>query len=80
MKPQEIVEKLEQVPLFEELTDERGELELYRLAKLVEERTYRRGEWLFQQGEISDRLFIVLDGRVRLTRIDREGSRIRSVI
>jgi len=73
MKPQEIVEKLEQVPLFKELTDERGELELYRLAKLVEERTYRRGEWLFQQGEISDRLFIVLDGRVRLTRIDRDG-------
>ncbi len=73
MKPQEIVEKLKQVPLFENLTDERGELELYRLAKFVEERMYNRGAWLFQQGEVSNRLFFILDGRVRLTHIDREG-------
>jgi hypothetical protein len=73
MKPQEIVEKLKQVPLFEDLTDERGELELYRLAKLVQVQTYNRGEWLFQQGELSDRLYFILDGRVRLTHIDQEG-------
>jgi len=73
MKPQEIVEKLKQVPLFEDLTDERGELELYRLAKLVQMQTYQRGEWLFQQGELSDRLYFILEGRLRLTHIDQEG-------
>lgn len=73
MKQQEIVSKLKQIPLFENLTDERGELELYRLAPLVQERTYEQGTWLFQQGEPSDRLYFILDGRVRLTHIDQEG-------
>ncbi len=73
MEPQEIVAHLKQISLFQRLTGERGEYELYHVARIVREATYERGEWLFGQGEISDRLYLILEGRVRLTRIDRDG-------
>ncbi|MBN1259126.1 MAG: cyclic nucleotide-binding domain-containing protein, partial [Anaerolineae bacterium] len=73
MDPKDIVAKLRQIPLFETLTTAREELELYRIAKLVNFAEYDPGEWLFAQGQPASRLYLILRGRVRLTALDREG-------
>ena len=74
--PKTIVEYLRQVPLFSGLDDEEGELELYRVAELVQQAEYRPGEWLFKQGDPARRLYIIIEGKVRLYRLDREGNTV----
>lgn len=73
MEPQQVVAYLKRMPLFADLDDERGEMELYQIAKIVEEKTFNQGEWLFAQGQASDRLYYILEGRVQLNRIDPSG-------
>ncbi len=73
MEPQQVVAYLKRMPLFANLDDERGEMELYQIAKIVEEKTFNEGEWLFAQGQGSYRLYYILEGRVQLTRIDPNG-------
>lgn len=73
MEPQQVVAYLKRMPLFAHLDDERGEMELYQVAKIVEEKTFGAGEWLFGQGQSSDRLYYILEGQVRLTRVDPDG-------
>ncbi len=67
------VTTLKAIPLFQDFREERAELELYRVAPLLHDQVYGNGEWLFRQGEIADRLLIVLEGRVQLTKIDPDG-------
>jgi membrane protein YdbS with pleckstrin-like domain len=74
--PKTIVEYLRQVPLFSDLDDDEGKLELYRVAKLVQQAEYRPGEWLFKQGDPARRLYIVIEGKVRLYRLDRQGNTV----
>ncbi len=74
--PKTIVEYLQQVPLFSDLDDEEGKLELYRVAKLVQQAEYRKGEWIFKQGDPASRLYIIIEGNVRLYRLDREGNTV----
>lgn len=73
MQPQEIVEKLKTFPLFAKLDYAEGELELYRLAEIVHEAEYEISAQLFTQGQPSTRLWYVLEGQVRLSRVDLEG-------
>ena len=73
MEPQQVVAYLKRIPLFVNLDDERGEMELYQIAKVVEEKTFNPGEWLFGQGQSSDRLYYILEGQVQLTRVDPNG-------
>lgn len=73
MEPQRIVAYLKKIPLFSELNDERGELALYHVAKVVQERTLKPGDWLFGQGDIVEGLMMIVKGQVRLTRVDRMG-------
>ncbi len=73
LQPAQAVAFLKTVPLFQELRKERSEVELYRIASLVHDQVFGNGEWLFRQGEIADRLILVLEGRIQLTRIDPEG-------
>jgi len=73
LQPRALVRALQAIPLFEACRDTRGELELYRVAELVHDQVYGNGEWLFRQGELSDRLVQIVEGRVRLTQVDREG-------
>ncbi len=73
MELQKIVINLQRIPLFEKLTDERGVMELYRVAKVVSEQVFNEGEWLFGQGDSSDRLYIILEGSVQLTRVGPDG-------
>ncbi len=74
--PKVIVDYLRNVPLFADLDDEEGELELYRVAGLVQQAEYRPGEWLFKQGDPARRLYILIEGKVRLYRLDRQGNTV----
>ncbi|MBN1487375.1 MAG: cyclic nucleotide-binding domain-containing protein, partial [Anaerolineae bacterium] len=75
MEPKEIVEHLKHIPLFKNLTDKRGELELYHMVEehIVHEVSHDIGEWLFNQGKQSTQLYMILEGKLRLTRVNREG-------
>ncbi|MFN2108949.1 MAG: cyclic nucleotide-binding domain-containing protein [Anaerolineae bacterium] len=73
LRPAKAVDLLETVSLLENFRAERWQTELYRIVPFLHDQVYGNGEWLFRQGEISDRLLIVLEGRVQLTRIDPDG-------
>lgn len=68
-----VVAALRTMPLFEDFSDDRAEMDLYLIAPLVHDQVYGNGEWLFRQGEISDRLLLVIEGRIQLTKIDPDG-------
>jgi hypothetical protein len=55
---------LKSVPLFESV----GAGDLRRLARLVHERTYRDGEYMFEQGKPCSAMFIIRGGGVELVR------------
>jgi len=57
------------VPLFDAL-DEQDQAEL---RSLMAETTLRRGETLFNEGDPGDRLYIVLDGKVKLGHTASDG-------
>jgi serine/threonine protein phosphatase PrpC len=57
---------LANMPLFERLT----ERELLRVMQAVEVRQYEDGEVVIREGDKGDELFIVLDGKVRVSRGD----------
>ncbi len=69
----QLVATLKTIPLFQDFRDDRAEMELYRIAALMHDQVYGNGEWLFRQGEIADRLLLVLEGRIQLTKIDPDG-------
>ena len=73
MEQEKIVACLQQIPLFQDFTDRNGVLELYRVAPLVKEVTYGVGDCLFGQGDLSDRLYYIVEGQIRLTSFDHEG-------
>ncbi len=79
MELKDIVGYLRQLSLFHNLkpdSDARDERLLYLVAEKVQEAEYAPGEVLFSQGEPSDRLYIVLRGRIRLTAFDPDGNRV----
>jgi len=73
LKPNHLITTLQEIPLFGALSDRAGELELYSVAQITHEQVFGNGEWLFRQGEISDRLFLILGGRIQLSAVDQEG-------
>jgi CRP-like cAMP-binding protein len=73
LQPARAVDLLETIPLFENFRTQHWADELYRIVPFVHDQVYGNGEWLFRQGEISDRLLLVLEGRVQLTMIDPDG-------
>ena len=73
LQPTQVVTYLEMMPLFQNFRAERWENELYWIAPLVHDQVFGNGEWLFRQGEVSDRLKLVLEGRIQLTKIDPDG-------
>ena len=73
MNEAEIIRHLKKIPLFQGLTDAAGKAELRALVPLVHEMDYQTGDLLFGQGDLSNRLYLIVSGQVRLTRLDREG-------
>jgi CRP-like cAMP-binding protein len=73
LKPSQLVPTLREIRLFEDFTGRQGNVDLHRIAGIVHDQVYNNGEWLFRQGEISDRLYYILEGRIELTQVDRNG-------
>jgi CRP-like cAMP-binding protein len=63
---------LKQVTLFEGLTP--GDLR--RLARIVHERSYRDGEYIFEQGKPGTALYLVREGVVEIVRRRRSGEEV----
>jgi CRP/FNR family transcriptional regulator, cyclic AMP receptor protein len=60
---------LRRAPLFESLDDE----ETRALRAGVTDVELARGERLFDEGDVGDRLYVVLDGKIKLTRTSADG-------
>jgi CRP-like cAMP-binding protein len=73
LHPSKLTKTLREIPIFEDFTDRIGTLELHHVATLVHDQVFNNGEWLFRQGEVSDRLYYALEGRVELTQVDENG-------
>lgn len=58
------VELLRELGIFRELSDE----ELAKVAELAVEKSYAAGEYVFHEGEPGNRLFVIVEGRVRISR------------
>jgi CRP/FNR family cyclic AMP-dependent transcriptional regulator len=60
----DVADALAQIDIFRDLHPEGIE----RLAKVCAEETYRVGEVIFREGEVGDKLYLILDGKVRISR------------
>ncbi len=74
-KGRDLVDFLKQVNLFEDLTQ--GDLK--RLARIVHERIYRDGEYIYEQGNPGVALYIVRGGVVEIVRRKRNGEEVSLV-
>lgn len=64
-----LVDLLRSVELFDGLTDQQFET----VASVFDERTYKRNEMVFEQGNEGDRLYVVREGFVEVIVGDRQG-------
>ena len=62
---------LRRVPLFSELDPE----DLQRIALSAEERLYPAGAALVREGDFGDELIVIVEGAVRVTKVDGEAER-----
>ena len=67
-----LVDFFKQVSLFEDLTQ--GDLR--HLARILHERTYRDGEYIFEEGKPGTAMYIVRDGVVEIVRRKRNGEEV----
>jgi CRP-like cAMP-binding protein len=67
-----LVDFFRQVSLFEDLTQ--GDLR--RLARILHERTYRDGEYIFEEGNPGTAMYIVRGGVVEIVRRKRNGEEV----
>ena len=71
-----LVDFFKQVFLFEDLT----QADLRQLARIVHERTYRDGEYIFEEGKPGTALYIVRSGVVEIMRRKRNGEEVSLVL
>ncbi len=57
-----IVEKLSNVELFKGLNFD----ELKEIVKIIDQETYNKNEYIINEGELGSRLYIIMDGTVRV--------------
>jgi CRP-like cAMP-binding protein len=67
-----LVDFLKQVTLFEDL----GRWELRRLARIIHERDYRDGEYIFEEGKPGAALFVLRRGLVEIVRRGSQGKEV----
>lgn len=65
------LEELRAITLFRELTGD----EIRRLAKDLDERDYKRGETVFQEGDVPGVLYVIQKGAVEITKKAPSGHR-----
>ena len=63
---------LKKVELFEEL----GDADLKRLSRIAHERSYRDGEYIYEQGKPGIALFVMRSGIVEITRRREDGEEL----
>jgi len=68
----DLVDFFKQVPLFEDLLQ--GDLR--RLARILHERTYRDGEYIYEEGKPGTAMYIVRGGVVEVVRRKRNGEEV----
>ncbi len=68
----DLVNFLKKVSIFKDF--QQGELK--RLARIVHERTYRDGEYIFEQGTPSTAMYLVRSGVVEIVRRKRNGEEV----
>lgn len=59
-----VVEALARIELFRGIRDEG----LRRIAEIASEESFRTNEFVFHEGEVGDKLYLILDGKVRISR------------
>ncbi len=69
----EIIRHLKRIPLFSQLAKENRKQPFRWLLEGAHEAEYEPNEWLFHQGDAANRLYYIVEGRVRLSRVDRDG-------
>lgn len=69
MKPDQAVSYLRKTRLFGDLDPDA----LARLADRAIERTYKKGQLIFYQGDPAEALFVVIEGRVKVVVVSEEG-------
>ena len=57
------------ISIFSSLSD----LELANIIKLVIKREYIKGEVLCREGEVSDNLFLIRDGKIKISKVTKSG-------
>lgn len=71
--PEEVRKKAQyvrQVPIFTSLKPE----DILKVAEIVEEISIPAGQVLFREGDTGDAVYIVIDGKVKVTKVQEEGS------
>ncbi len=69
MKPEQVASYLKETRLFRDLDPDT----LARLAGRAIERTYKKGQLIFYQGDPAEALFVVIDGRVKVVVVNEDG-------
>ena len=69
MKPEQAASYLEKTRLFGALDQET----LTRLAGRAIERTYKKGQLIFYQGDPAEALFVVIEGRIKVVVVNEDG-------
>ena len=57
------------VPIFSHITHE----EMLEIARIIEARTYRKGEMVYLAGDPGGKLYVLHTGKVKITRINPSG-------
>jgi len=71
MLTQTSIEELKAIPLFRDLTED----ELRYLAREMELREYKKGEFVYQEGDIPGILYVIQQGAVEITKKTPTGHR-----
>jgi CRP-like cAMP-binding protein len=64
-----LLEELEQLPLFQGVSRQ----ELSRLIQAAQRKSLRQGEFFFFQGDLAERMYVLIQGRVKLTQVGPDG-------
>lgn len=68
----DLEKSLHSIPLFESL----GKKDLTNLMKIIHNRNYLAGEYIFYQGDPGIGLYIIRDGQVEIERADENGNKV----
>lgn len=60
---------IERVPIFSSLTRE----EMIEVSMMSSPRKYKKGETIYLEGELSEKLFVINEGKVKISKISEDG-------